>query len=157
MVIFENISFMNYKISDITKREFPEVMQLWEASVRATHHFVTEEDIIFFKELIPQYLDAVHLFAVRNADDKIIGFLGILHQCIEMLFIHPDMRRCGIGKFLLEFAINQLQLCKVDVNEQNSEAVEFYCYMGFSTVGRSELDGSGKPYPILHLEYKKLI
>jgi hypothetical protein len=28
----------------------------------------------------------------------------------------------------------------------------FYEYMGFEIVGRSELVGLGKPYPILHLQ-----
>jgi hypothetical protein len=33
------------------------------------------------------------------------------------------------------------------VNEQNVQAVGFYLHMGFEIVARSELDGTGKPYP----------
>ncbi|MGY0625916.1 MAG: GNAT family N-acetyltransferase, partial [Paraglaciecola chathamensis] len=40
---------------------------------------------------------------------------------------------------------------KVDVNEQNPKALGFYQRIGFKVVGRSELDGQGKPYPLLHL------
>jgi hypothetical protein len=39
----------------------------------------------------------------------------------------------------------------VDVNEQNPQAVGFYLHIGCEVVGRSELDGMGKPYPLLHL------
>lgn len=39
----------------------------------------------------------------------------------------------------------------LDVNEQNEQAVGFYLHMGFEVAGRSELDGTGKPYPLLHL------
>jgi putative acetyltransferase len=39
----------------------------------------------------------------------------------------------------------------VDVNEQNPQAVGFYLHEGFQQVGRSPLDGLGKPYPLLHL------
>ena len=39
----------------------------------------------------------------------------------------------------------------VEVNEQNAQAVRFYHWMGFSVVGRSEVDSLGKPFPLLHL------
>lgn len=41
-----------------------------------------------------------------------------------------------------------------DVNEQNSQAVGFYERMGFRRAGRSEVDGEGRPYPLIHLEYQ---
>ncbi|MDL2251578.1 acetyltransferase [Odoribacter sp. OttesenSCG-928-J03] len=145
---------MTYCISNVSKEEYPELLRIWEASVRATHHFITEEDILFFKEVIPSYFDAVSLFAVRNREGRILGFLGTSDEAVEMLFISPEARGKGIGKILLRQAVNQLHLKKVDVNEQNEQAVGFYQHMGFSVINRSELDGSGKPYPILHMEYK---
>jgi putative acetyltransferase len=72
-----------------------------------------------------------------------------------MLFMHPAYRGKRIGKTLLEYAINNLNVTKVDVNEQNEQAVGFYKHCGFETLGRSELDASGKPYPILHMELIK--
>ena len=39
----------------------------------------------------------------------------------------------------------------VDVNEQNPQALGFYLRLGFVRHGRSPVDGSGKPFPILHL------
>jgi putative acetyltransferase len=39
----------------------------------------------------------------------------------------------------------------VDVNEQNPEARGFYERLGFTVVARSELDGTGRPFPLLHL------
>ena len=43
---------------------------------------------------------------------------------------------------------------KVDVNEQNPQALGFYQHYGFEVIDRSPLDGSGKPYPILHMALK---
>lgn len=37
----------------------------------------------------------------------------------------------------------------VDVNEQNEQAVGFYKRMGFTVIGRTGMDGLGKPYPLL--------
>ena len=127
----------------------------WEASVRATHHFLKEEDILYFRPLIlNSYLDAVALRSAKDNQGKILGFLGVSENNLEMLFIHPDKSGMGIGSKLLDYAIEELQVQKVDVNEQNEQALGFYLKKGFEVIGRSALDGSGKPYPILHMKLK---
>ncbi|MBI0397098.1 acetyltransferase [Cyclobacterium marinum] len=143
-------------IDNISKEEYKEVVVIWESSVRATHDFLKEEDIEYFKPLILNtYLDAVELKCIRNNDRKIVGFLGVADQNLEMLFIDPDFRGKGIGKALLNYSIHKLNVTKVDVNEQNEQAVGFYKHFGFEVIKRSDLDSSGKPYPTLHMELKK--
>ncbi|WP_421809480.1 acetyltransferase [Flagellimonas sp.] len=144
------------KIDRIRKTEYKEVVRVWESSVRATHHFLKEEDIEYFKPLILNtYLDAVELRCMRNDENNILGFLGVAEQNLEMLFIDPEHRGKGVGKSLLDHAMENLNVTKVDVNEQNEQAVGFYEHFGFEVIGRSELDSSGKPYPILHMALKK--
>ena len=70
---------------------------------------------------------------------------------IEMLFISPEARGKGIGAMLARHAIQTQDATKVDVNEQNSQALGFYLHLGFSVTARSALDGQGKPYPLLHM------
>ena len=153
---FTEVKIMNLEIDTVNKTEYIAILDVWESSVRATHHFLKEEDIQYFKPLILNtYLDAVELSCIRTDDKKIVGFLGVAAQNLEMLFIHPAYRGNKIGKALLKYAIDTLHVYKVDVNEQNEQAVGFYNYCGFETVGRSELDASGKPYPTLHMELKK--
>lgn len=143
---------MNQEIQSVTKTDYQELVTVWEASVRATHHFLTEADIQYFKPLILNtYFDAVALRCIRDEDNRIQGFLGVADQNLEMLFIHPDTRGKGIGKALLSYAIAHLQVNKVDVNEQNEQATGFYQHCGFKVMSRSELDAMGKPYPILHM------
>lgn len=145
----------SFNIDLVQKSEYETLVDLWEASVRATHHFLKEEDILYFRPLILNtYLDAVELRCARNNHGKIIGFLGVAEQNLEMLFIHPKNRGMGIGRKMLEYAIEELNVQKVDVNEQNEQALGFYLKQGFEVVGRSALDGSGKPYPILHMKLK---
>ena len=146
---------MNYSINTVEKSEYTSIIEVWEASVRATHHFLSEADIAYFKPLIlNQYLDLVELRSLKNSDGKIVGFLGAAKGNLEMLFLHPDLRRKVLGKLLLNYAIEQLSVQKVDVNEQNPEATAFYLKQGFAVIGRSETDPQGKPYPILHLKLK---
>lgn len=133
--------------------DYQEIVDVWEASVRATHHFLKEEDIQYFKPLIlNDFLKAVNLFCTRGERGHISGFLGTAEDKIEMLFIDPLSRGKGIGKQLLQYAINQLGAKKVDVNEDNHQAVGFYKHMGFQVVSRSDVDSMGKPYPILSME-----
>ena len=147
---------MQPRIDKINKTEYQEVINVWESSVRATHHFLKEEDIQYFKPLILNtYLDAVELRCIRNNENRMVGFLGVAEQNLEMLFIDPKYRGERIGKLLLNYSIENLNVTKVDVNEQNEQAVGFYKYCGFEVIGRSELDSSGKPYPTLHMELKK--
>jgi len=135
--------------------DYIEITEVWEASVRATHTFLTEEDIQYYKPLIlNEYLKAVTLFCTRD-QNEITGFLGLDDDKIEMLFIRPDYRGKGVGKALLDFAITEKKARKVDVNEQNEQAVGFYEYLGFKTVKREPLDPSGKPFPILSMELQK--
>lgn len=78
------------------------------------------------------------------------GFIGMSHDSIEMLFIDSDRRGQGYGSALIEFA-KQRGATKVDVNEQNLSALNFYKAKGFRIISRDETDDGGRPYPILHL------
>ncbi|MCZ4245863.1 acetyltransferase [Pedobacter punctiformis] len=135
--------------------DYLQIIKVWEASVRATHHFLAEEDILDYKSLIyNEYLHQVDLYCAVD-DNQIIAFMGINEDMIQMLFVHPDARSKGVGKKLIEFAIDQKNITKVDVNEQNEQAVGFYERMGFSVSERSAYDASGKPYPVLSMELVK--
>lgn len=140
-------------IIPVAQADHPRVVEIWEASVRATHDFLTEADIQVMKPLIRHgYLDAVDLVAVRDVSGEMVGFLGAYGRRIEMLFVAPEMRGKGVGRMLVEHAVDRLGCDEVDVNEQNPQAVGFYLRMGFRQVGRSERDGQGNPFPLLHLK-----
>ena len=71
---------------------------------------------------------------------------------MEMLFLSPDFFGKGLGKQLINFVIKEMQVNKVDVNEQNNSAVAFYKKLGFETYERTENDNQGKNYPILKMK-----
>jgi putative acetyltransferase len=138
-------------IFSVQAEDHPRVVEVWEASVRATHHFITEADIQFFKPLVRDALPDIEVACVRDREGLVAGFVAVQHGKVEMLFIHPAWRGQGAGRRLLEHAINTLGATILDVNEQNEQALGFYRRMGFEVVGRSEIDGLGKPYPLLHM------
>ena len=146
---------MQSELLTLSEPDYSEAVSVWETSVRASHHFLSEADIQFYKPLIlNDYLPALSLFGIRHASGKLAGFIGIAGPKIEMLFIHPDDFGKGVGKILCRFAMQDLRASEVEVNEDNPEALTFYTKMGFKVVGRSPVDPSGKPFPILHLNAK---
>ncbi len=127
-------------LNNINKDDMDNILNVWESSVRATHTFLKEEDIISIK---PQVKEGVYyvskLLCVRDEKGAIQAFMGVHQSKIEMLFVDSNSRGNGIGKKLINYAINVLNAKFVDVNEQNTQGVGFYKHMGFDTFKRSEL------------------
>ncbi|WP_267740609.1 GNAT family N-acetyltransferase [Myroides injenensis] len=138
-------------IQKLKSTDYPRLMQIWESAVLHTHDFLREEDFNYYKENIPTYFQYVELLGYANTEGILVGFMGLSEDNLEMLFIHDDYHGQGIGKKLLNYAVNQKGIKKVDVNEQNQQGVGFYLHCGFKQVARSEKDDQGKDYPILHL------
>ncbi|RZL38424.1 MAG: GNAT family N-acetyltransferase [Pedobacter sp.] len=149
--------FSTSPINPVNKSSYPTLIQVWEASVRATHHFLTEKDILDYRhKILTEYFDMVDLYAYKM-DGEIVGFIGLNGNALQMLFVHPDAMGKGVGKQLLKFAVNKKKISNVDVNEQNEKAVGFYKYFGFEVVNRFAMDNAGKPYPILEMWLNKTL
>lgn len=148
MIKIENLNSINNK-------DMEEILDTWESSVRATHDFLSEEDIISIK---PQVMEGAKyvskLLCVRDNNGIIKAFMGIHDFKIEMLFVSNESRGHGVGKRLVEYAIEVLNVNYVDVNAQNPQALGFYEHIGFKVFKKSEFDEQGNPFPILHMKLK---
>jgi len=134
----------------------PALTEIWRASVRATHDFLSPEDFREIETLVSEhYLPNAEVWVIED-DGRPVGFMGLTDNQIDSLFIAPDQRGKGIGKRLIAHAqsLNGGTLT-VDVNEQNVQAVGFYRHMGFIETGRSETDDQGRPYPLIHMRQQK--
>lgn len=132
-----------------------QLTKIWETSVRASHHFLTENDILRLTPYVKQALAEVETLVVAFKDKEPIGFIGIQENKIEMLFLAPTSIGKGLGKQLVRLAINKYNAIYVDVNEQNTKAEGFYCHIGFTTFRRDETDDQGNPFPILRMKLEK--
>ena len=128
------------------------LLDVWEASVRASHHFLAEADIVRLAPQAEGALRHIETLWVAHDGQRPVGFMGVQERKIEMLFLHPDYFRKGLGKLFVERAFRDLNVEYVDVNEQNPDAVRFYEQMGFKAFRRNERDSEGNPFPILEMK-----
>lgn len=142
-----------YEVKERSARLLADLLDVWEASVRATHLFLSDAEIHQIKEYVPQALTGVgHLVIATNESGRAVGFMGTENHRLEMLFLSPLERGKGLGKQLLEYGIRIYDIQEVTVNEQNPQAVGFYEHMGFSVYKRTDLDEEGNPYPLLYMK-----
>jgi len=139
------------RVSTPTDREA--LLDIWLRSVRATHTFLAESDIEGLLPAVRAYLSSPdsELWTLCSDREAPIGFMGLADNNVESLFVAPDHARRGGGRLLLEHARTLKGPLRVDVNEQTSGAIRFYEANGFHVVGRSPVDGAGRPFPLLHL------
>lgn len=143
------------EVKDKTPLLIKQLTNVWESSVKATHLFLSDNEIENIKQYVPQAFESVaHLFIMENDNNIPIAFMGVEDGKLEMLFIKAEERGKGLGKQLLQYGIENYDAKELTVNEQNPLAKEFYEHMEFNVYHRSELDEQGNPYPILYMKLK---
>ena len=142
-----------YEMRERTPQQLKKLVEIWEDSVRATHHFLSDAAVQKIKEYVPQALGSVqHLMIAYDDTNAPIGFMGAENGRLEMLFLAPTARGKGIGRQMVHYGIAHFGIREVTVNEQNPKAVGFYRHLGFETYQRTELDEEGNPYPLLYMK-----
>jgi putative acetyltransferase len=132
------------------------LFRIWDDAVRATHHFLSEEDRAFFSSLVrDQYLPNASFWCAVDEADLPLAFLGMTGDRIDALFVAPHAHGQGVGRALVTHARKIAPGLSLDVNEQNEGAVAFYQRLGFQVIGRAETDDSGRPYPLLHMRLEE--
>ena len=106
------------------------LLAVWESSVRATHDFLREGDVDFLRPYVEQGLRENPVLLCALKEGRPLAFLGMAEDSIEMLFVAAELRGKGIGSALMREALTR-NACRVDVNEQNPQALGFYRKFGF--------------------------
>lgn len=146
---------MLHEIVAYQEKDHDRLVDIWYEAVRRTHTFLSEGDIQFYHDMVQNgALREVEIWVELNERKEPIGFIGLDGTKIEMLFVDPQYHGKGTGSRLIRHAQHvKGSRLEVDVNEQNDGAYAFYTRFGFVKIGRSELDGSGRPFPLLHLRF----
>ena len=73
------------------------LVDVWERSVRATHAFLSAQEILAIREFVPQALSGVERLVVALEGGVPLGFMGAQAGRLEMLFLAPEARGRGLG------------------------------------------------------------
>ena len=134
-----------------------QLLAVWEGSVRATHLFLSDNEIKSIKEYVPQALNGIDNLVIAEDDaGRPVAFMGIADGTLEMLFISPQERGKGLGKRLIQYGIKNYSVQQLAVNEQNPQAKGFYEHMGFQVYKRTDFDEQGNPYPLLYMSLSNM-
>lgn len=124
---------------------------LWRRSVEATHAFLKPADVAAIEQDVATYLPQMSDLRIAEVEGQPMGFIAIENDTMEMLFVDALAQGRGIGSALLDSVLTGRESIRVDVNEQNPSGRNFYAAKGFAEIGRSETDGEGRAFPLLHL------
>lgn len=145
----------SFKIEKYTDKDRVQILNIWEKSVLATYDFLNPTDFEKINQLVQTFnFNDFEVYFLKQNDD-VAGFIGLAERKIEMLFFSPEYIGKGIGRKLAEFAFSKLKADKVDVNEQNTNAIKFYEKLGFKTSERTDKDDQRKEYPLLRMQLEK--
>ena len=154
---------MSLSFTLFSHSKFPQMLDalidLWEDSVRASHTFLTKQDIAEIKIEVKAALQSSQNIITAIDKKDFLGFIGVENNKIEMLFVASSAFRKGVGKALLKEALERYlkdyPYVLVDCNEQNAQGLAFYESLGFEKIGMSKKDSAGRDFPIVHLKIDK--
>lgn len=128
---------------------------VWRASVDATHGFLAAGEADEIAKYVPQAILGIERLVVARTNtpdgEMPVGFMGAQDGCLEILFLAPEVRGCGLGASMLRYGVEHLGVRELTVNEENPAALGFYEHMGFAVYARSEKDDQGGDHPILRM------
>lgn len=103
------------------------IMQIWLYTNIKAHYFIPKEYWTENYDMVRSVLPQAEIYVYENdATKQIDGFIGLLNEHIEGIFVREDVQSKGIGKQLLGYAKcvkSNMSLC---VYQKNTRAIKFY-------------------------------
>ncbi len=131
-------------IRKLENTEIDKVMDIWEKTTIKAHNFIPkkywENNYNTVKDV---YIPMADTFIYED-NGVIKGFISIINnEFIGALFVNIDSQGMGIGKALLEYAMNKYRKLALAVYMDNKQAVKFYLSRGFKIIKEQVNEDSG--------------
>ena len=138
-----------YKASDIEG-----IIDIWLEASFKSHDFIDRD---YWTSMVDDmrsiYLPGSETY-VFEIENKIVGFLSLVGNNLEAIFVKPEYQGRGIGKELILKAKELRSRLKLKVYKRNEKVMGFYEKAGFHPV--SEQIDPGTDQPELVMEWSRL-
>lgn len=131
-------------IKNMVNKDLDRIMDIWLESTIKAHDFIPKEYWHNSYNIVKNvYIPMAKTFVYE--DDKCIkGFISIINnEFIGALFVATDYQGSGIGKELINYAIDRYKKLNLAVYKDNKKSVEFYINRGFKIVKEQINEDSG--------------
>lgn len=131
-------------IRSIENKDINKVMDIWLRSTIKAHDFIPKEYWDnSYSTVKDVYIPMADTFIYED-EKSIKGFISIINnEFIGALFVDTDSQGGGIGKKLINFAIDKYKNLSLAVYKDNVKSVVFYKRMGFTVVKEQVNQDSG--------------
>ena len=103
------------------------IMQIWLDTNIKAHYFIPKEYWTDNYEMVRSVLPQAEIYVYENdATMQIDGFIGLLDEYMEGIFVREGTQSNGIGKQLLEYAKSVKSNMSLCVYQKNTRAIQFY-------------------------------
>jgi putative acetyltransferase len=138
---YSDLTIRGYRAADMEA-----LSAIWFDASRIAHPFIGEARLREQRVLIETiYLpQAETLVAVHRGEPA--GFISLMDDFVGGLFVSPHHQGAGIGRTLIQHAIESREELRLEVYTANAGACAFYRSLGFVETGRRPLDDQGLPF-----------
>lgn len=138
-------------IRKFEEKDINDVMQIWKKENIRTHKFIQEKywenNYNYVKEIMPN----AEIF-VYTINENIVGFIGIVSNYIEGLFVDINNQCKGIGTMLLNKVKENNEILTLSVYKKNTKAINFYRNNNFKIISENVDKSTGEIQYIMKWE-----
>lgn len=128
----EGILRMDGNIRPYQPADDDTIIAVWLAASEIAHPFLTDDFIAREKGRVrDDYLRKAETWVFEH-DERVLGFIAVIGNEVGGIFVHPDAQRKGIGKALMDVAVQLRGEVFLDVFKSNWLGRSFYDRYGFS-------------------------
>lgn len=107
------------------------LLDTWSAASEIAHPFLSDEFLASERENIPNlYLPNAETW-VFEKQGKVVGFIALIGNEVGAIFVHPHHQKSGIGRSLMDHAVERQGTLEVEVFQANLIGRAFYERYGF--------------------------
>lgn len=141
-------------IRNIESKDIDKIMAIWLKSTIKAHDFIDKgywnNNYNTVKNV---YIPMSDTFVYEDKEN-IKGFISIINsEFIGALFVGIDCQGNGVGKKLIDYAMNKYKKLNLAVYKDNKKSVDFYMNRGFKIVKEQKNEDSGCTEYIMEMHY----